>query len=462
VRTTVLKAAIAACTLMLALPVVAEGAAQRFTVRGAGWGHGVGMSQWGAYGLARQGREYREILGHYYRGTRVTRGGKSVVRVLLQPNRASVTFTGATKASGRRLKETSVYRATRSGSTVVLRSATGRRLAVYSDVLPVSGGATFRLLGKADNGVRDGIYRGSLEIRVAAASGLNAINTVGMENYLAGVVPAESPPIWPPEALKAQAVAARSYASATGVPGRGFDQYADTRSQVYRGFGAETPTTSSAVAATSGEVVTYNGTVVVTYFFSTSGGHTENVENVFSASDPKPWLRGVSDPHDNSSPYHRWGPFTWSRSTLDAKLGNLVRGRFRSLDVVQRGVSPRIVRAYVVGSGGRRLATGAQLRARLGLRDSWIYIRRVSTETSAAKARVASGVRRLTAIFGRVSPARGRFVELQRYDGGRWSTVTQVPLALHGELGTYRFHVAERGRYRVVAGWAPGPVVRAG
>jgi stage II sporulation protein D len=317
------------------------------------------------------------------------------------------------------------------------------------------------LLGQAGNGVRDGLYRGSLEIRVAAASGLNAINTLGMESYLAGVVPSESPPIWPPEALKAQAVAARTYASATGVGGKGFDQYPDTRSQVYRGFNAETAATNNAVASTAGEVVTYNGEAVVTYFFSTSGGHTENVENVFTSSDPKPWLKGVDDPYDGASPYHRWGPFTWSRRTLAVKLGDLVRGSFRDVDVVERGVSPRVVRAYVVGSRGRKRATGSQLRGRLDLRDSWFYIRRVRTESNGrAKARVSSGTRRLTAIYGQVTGTRSRFVDLQRYSAGRWTTIVKVPLKRRGRTGTYRFHVARPGRYRIAAGWAPGPPVR--
>jgi stage II sporulation protein D len=457
-----LKAALVVSAVALVVPAGANAAA-RWTIRGAGWGHGVGLSQWGAYGFARQGYDYKRILGHYYTGTQVSRGGTSVVRVLLQPNRSTVSFTGATKAPDRRLTEESVYKATRNGGEVVLHSSSGRELATYDDVLPVSGGATFRLLGRSENGVRDGIYRGSLEIRVAAADGLNAINTLGIENYLAGVVPAESPPIWPAEALKAQAVAARTYASATGVAGKGFDQYPDTRSQVYRGFSAETATTSSAVASTAGEVVTYNGEPVVTYFFSTSGGYTENVENVFSGSDPKPWLKGVEDPYDDSSPYHRWGPFTWSRSTLDAKLGNLVKGRFRAIRVARRGVSPRVVRAYVVGSRGRKSATGPQLRARLDLRDSWFYIRRVSTKsTGGAKARTASGTRRLTTIYGRVEGVQDRFVDLQRYDRGDWTTVQKIPLALEGRSGTYRWHVGDAGRYRIVAGWAPGPAFRAG
>src|SRR5205085_1958200 len=116
-------------------------------------------------------------------------------------------------------------------------------------------GIGLRLHGVAVNGVRSGLYRGSLEIRVAVGPHLNAINTVGMESYLQGVVPAESPPIWPAAALQAQAVAARSYALATQVAGRQFDQYADTRSQMYKGISAETPTTTAAVAATRGEVV---------------------------------------------------------------------------------------------------------------------------------------------------------------------------------------------------------------
>ena len=121
------------------------------------------------------------------------------------------------------------------------------------------GGRHVRLLGRADNGVRDGLYRGAIEIRTAAGSGLNAINALAMEDYLLGVVPSESPSSWPAAALQAQAVVARSYALASNVNGKGFDQYADTRSQVYRGYLGETPSTTSAVAATAGQIVTYGG-----------------------------------------------------------------------------------------------------------------------------------------------------------------------------------------------------------
>jgi stage II sporulation protein D len=457
VKRVAVTAAICACALLP--PASAEGAA-RWTLRGAGWGHGIGMSQWGAYGFAKRGVGYQDILRHYYANTRIERRPPSVVRVLLQPNRSAIAFTGATRAGERGLEESSVYRATRSGANVVLRSVSGRRLETFAGVIPVSGGDTVRLLGRADNGVTSGLYRGSLEIRAAVGPGLNAINTVGMESYLQGVVPAESPPIWPHHALAAQAVAARSYALATGVTGRTFDQYADTRSQVYRGFLAETPSTNAAVADTRGQTVTYGGRVAVTYFFSTSGGHTENVENVFTRSDPKPWLKGVQDPYDGASPYHRWGPYTYSTRRLGAKLGGLAKGRFRSIKVLRRGVSPRVVTAAVRGTSGTVTVTGAQLRARLGLRDTWFRLRRISTSSNAAQARTASGERELAAIYGRVEDAPGQFVRLEKREGGRWSHEAEVPLTVRGRVGSYRFHVADAGSYRIAAGWAKGPIVR--
>jgi stage II sporulation protein D len=456
-RRSVITAIVGACALAFAILPSSSGARERWSLRGAGWGHGVGMSQYGAYGYARHGRNYRAILTHYYQGTRIVRRPSTLVRVLLQGNRSTVSFTGATGAGDRNLKEESVYKATREGGNVVLESAAGRPLRTYSGLLTVSGGDTVRLLGAAGNGVRDGLYRGSLDIRVAAAEGLNAINTLPMEDYLAGVVPSESPPIWPLAALQAQAVAARTYALATNAGGQGFEQYPDTRSQVYRGFGAETPSTSNAVASTAGEVVMFGDQVAVTYFFSTSGGHTENVENVFTHSDPRPWLQGVDDPYDDASPYHRWGPYTWSTRLLDAKLGSYTKGRFRGIDVLSRGVSPRIVRARVFGSRGSAIVTGSQLRTRLGLRDSWLYIRRVSTETGASQARTSSGERDLTAIYGRVDPIRARFVVLQKLVDAKWTKESKWPLSQRGTGARYRFHIAEPGRYRVLAGWAPGP-----
>ena len=149
------------------------------------------------------------------------------------------------------------------------------------------------------------------------------------------------------------------------------DVYADTRSQVYRGAAARTPQTDAAVAATAGQIVTYAGRAAITYFFASSGGRTENVEAAFPGSLAEPWLRGVLDPYDGG-PLHSW-TLTLSFSSAAARLGGLVRGRFQGIEVLSRGFSPRIVSAYVLGSGGRTLVGGAELAARLGLYDSWAY-----------------------------------------------------------------------------------------
>ena len=146
-------------------------------------------------------------------------------------------------------------------------SADGKRVGLFTAPLQVAG-----LNGVTSLGGR--AYRGVMEFAPTVFSGLSVVNAVGLDDYLQGVVPAESPASWPAEALKAQAIAARTYAITT-ARGGDFDQFADTRSQVYGGVGVETPATNAAVADTRGQVVTYGGTPVVTYFFSTSGGQTE-------------------------------------------------------------------------------------------------------------------------------------------------------------------------------------------
>ena len=171
-----------------------------------------------------------------------------------------------------------------------------------------------------------------------------------------GVVGDESPPSWPLEALKAQAVAARTYALTTMKPTAGFDVYPDTRSQVYGGVAAEEASTDAAVAQTSGEVVTYNGQPVVTYFFSTSGGRTENVENTPLGNEPRPWLKSVDDPYDTMSPRHRWGPIKLSLKHGGAQARRPGEGQ------VPRHPG-RAARRLAADRGGRR---GRQPRAARG------------------------------------------------------------------------------------------------
>ena len=122
---------------------------------------------------------------------------------------------------------------------------------------------------------------------------------------------------------------------------------------MYGGVAAETPASDAAVAATRGQIVTYDGAPVVTYFFSSSGGHTENVENVWPGSTPEPWLRGVVDRYDGAGgdPYHRWS-YELSMNAAAAKLGSWVKGKLVGIKVTKHGVSPRIITARGRGHQG--------------------------------------------------------------------------------------------------------------
>ncbi len=332
-------------------------------------------------------------------------------------------------------------------------------------------GGAITLAGPAANGVSNGSYRGALEFR-PGAGGLMAINAIDLESYVAGVISAEVPASWPAEALRTQAIAARTYAITTNAGGtQGFTQYADTRSQMYRGVSAETPATSAAVAATSGMVVTYQGKPVTTYFFSSSGGRTENIENSFVGSTPEPWLKSVADPYDSVSPSHRWGPTSISLASATAKLGGLVHGTLKWITVTRRGVSPRVVQARLTGTGGTTTVSGPQLRRAFGLRDAWMRFRSFSTDLTIAGplapgrplgqsggGAVAAGVRR-PVLQGSVRPARaGTWATVQRLQDGSWTKVADLLL---GAGGRYRAEMPGPGTYRVAYGDGAGPAVDA-
>ncbi|HEX8074747.1 MAG TPA: SpoIID/LytB domain-containing protein [Thermoleophilaceae bacterium] len=363
-RRTLLTAAV-----LLVLGAAPAGAASKYVVRGHGNGHGVGLSQWGAYGYAQHGLTYDRILRHYYTGTTLGTAAGKQIRVLLQSGRGTISFTGATRAGSKKLSRTKTYTARLAFGSIVVRHGDKQVGAFSSPLRIASSRNSLRLGGTALNGVADGAYRGALELRPSGGSGLMAINAVSSDDYVKGVVPGEVPPSWPAEALKAQAVAARSYGLTTHAS-TVFDQYPDTRSQVYRGMGSETAPTNAAVDATAGQVVRYGDRIATTFFFSSSGGHTEDVQNSFYGSPSQPYLRGVVDRYDTSAPRHTW-KLTFTKARVQAKLGSLVKGTFRGIAVVKRGVSPRVVWADVIGSRGRTRVRGAALRARLGLYDTW-------------------------------------------------------------------------------------------
>jgi stage II sporulation protein D len=352
----------ALCGALLAFALAANASAS-WVIKGRGFGHGVGMSQYGAYGYAKHGRGYKSILEHYYRHTRIGKASGSI-RVLLASGVGSVGFSDARSACGKRLRQGRGYEFADAGSKVILRTARGRRIAACGRSGTARGGRGIRVDGK-------GTYRGKLVAK--ETGGLLVVNKVGLDDYARGVIGNEMSSSWPQNALRAQAVATRSYALSTSA-GHGFDVYDDTRSQVYGGKGSESKATNRAVRSSSDEVLRYHRQVITAFFFSTSGGRTESVQYAFGSS-PVPYLKSVKDPYDDVSPYHKW-KVRYSQREMQSRLGGLFRGRLKRIKVTKTGDSPRIVRAKVIGSRGSSRASGSTLQSRLGLMSTWARFRK--------------------------------------------------------------------------------------
>lgn len=217
--------------------------------------------------------------------------------------------------------------------------------------------------------IGDQWYRGRTYV-VPTSGGLTAVNYVDLEEYLYSVVGSEVPTSWPLEALKAQAVAARSYAlyqrqtSANTV----FDVGDTTRWQVYKGIQEETASTQAAVQATRGQVLTYQGQIINAVFHSSSGGHTENVEDVWVS--PLPYLRGVPD-FDQSAPVFQWTE-SFSADQLRARIPGI--GNILSFEPVEYTPRGRIERMRVIGDAGEKQLSGDELRRALNLRSTLFSI----------------------------------------------------------------------------------------
>lgn len=346
-------------------------AAVTWVVKGGGFGHGVGMSAYGAYGYGLHGAGYRQILHHYYKGIGITDArGAPQVRVLLTVSASEVVFSGGTAACGHRLDPSRRYVARRRGSSVRLLMGSGKLVARCGERLHADSGGTIRIAGI-------GVYRGALELvpTQSAAGSLNVINKLNVNNYARGSVPGEVPPEWPMATLKAFAVACRSIALSTDVGGNGFELYADTRTQVYGGVKLESERTDRAVRSTKSQVAMYGGAIAQTTYFSSSGGRTESG---FLGAPDVPYLQSVDDPYDYYSPLHEW-TFRFSQAQISARLAPYVDGALRGIRVTQRGDSPRIDYAKLIGTGGASTIRGDTLASALGLYDRWAYFKKVKS-----------------------------------------------------------------------------------
>jgi stage II sporulation protein D len=430
-------------TLAAAQPA-AKAPLPTFVIRGHGWGHGVGMGQYGALGYARHGLGYAKILAHYYPGTALTPTTVRQVRVLLADGVSSVTVSSQAPFRVRDVQGNSYKLAAGSytvGPTLKVRvEASAAPKALPGPIMFTPGRVPLQTSRR---------YRGSIQV-VSKGGGLQAINIVGLEDYVRGVVSQEVSSDWPAEALKAQAVASRSYAVATRKKGATYDVFADTRSQVYGGVDAEEFTTGAAVDATKGKVLTYRGQPAITYFSASSGGKTVAIQDAFAGSRPVPYLVSVQDPYDTVSPYHDWGPYVYQASTLASRLG--VSGKLLDARTV-RNPSSRVTSVTVTTSGGQRTFSGSDLRRILGLRSSWFSIGVLSL-SQPAKALVYGIKSNLSGIARAVKGAR-----IERLSGGTWESVVAVAPASDG---TFTASIAPKATasYRISDGKASSAPVK--
>ena len=365
------------------------------TFYGRGWGHGVGMSQYGARGRALAGQLAPAILAHYYAGTTAgTRDPGTIVRVLLLTGLAATTANPATIVGlGGRWSIDGIPRTfPAKGRLTLAPTASGATTWTLKAIAPtgtvlyrttVSGAVVIRpapglgLLQVLSKPSTSNIYRGY--VRIGLTTTATVVNHVAIDAYLRGVVPLEMPASWPVEALKVQAIAARSYALQAIHPTTGsFDLHDDTRSQVYRGQMGENAATDAVIAATGGKVLLSGSAVANCLFHSADGGWTENNENVFVSSTgsivagPVSYLRGSSDrapdgsSYDKASPYATWKTATYTNAQLSAFFATDPRtnvGTITKLDLSRRGVSRRLISVTLVGTLGTKTVSGDVFRS---------------------------------------------------------------------------------------------------
>ncbi len=410
--------------------VAPAGSGALFLVSGHGWGHGVGMGQWGAEGYALQSYTYPQILAAYYPGTTLGQSSVATIRVLLADGKKSLTIASAAPLS------------VTDGDGVVHSLPAGKTKLTPSLTLPVDGNAAQALARPLTFAPADGStltlgrpYRGQILVDVVQGK-LRAINVVPLEDYLYGVVPAEMSSSWLPAALEAQAVASRSYAIAGRRAGAPFDVYADTRSQAYLGVSVETPEANAAVDATAGQVVLYDGQVATTVYSSSTGGWTQSAADAWGGQGA-PYLVSVRDPYDTISPYHDWGPVTVTGKALAQALG--LAGRVE--DATATPDSSRRVATLTLTSvaGGKTSTTpvsGGKVAAALALRSTWFSVGVLSLQPPLPNRPVRWGTK--VTLTGAVRGVTGAAVQA-RSRGAPWTQL--APATPDPKTGTFSLTV---------------------
>ena len=336
-------------------PPAAPAGSVRFC--GHGWGHGVGLGQWGAKGMALAGFSYRAIDQQFYRHTSWTTvdTANTLIHVGVLwgagPYRVSANGPAILSSGGR----TTTIAA---GQVITLTTAAG-----VEKITPLS--PSTRLAVYGPRGLYHH-YRGSI---VGQPSGgiLYVINEVSIEDYLRGL--GEVPSSWPLEAIKAQIVAARCYALTHLGSTALYDVDDTTRYQVYLGADAESASQNAAVDQTRGQVLLSNGRVIIAFFSSSDGGHTANVSDIFGGSlSTYPYLTGVLDPWDVVAPRHTWYTAAYPYATLEKVYFSAADvstyGHLVGLALNDRDASDRLNTVGLIGSRGvKRIGVVTFIRA---------------------------------------------------------------------------------------------------
>ena len=243
-------------------------------------------------------------------------------------------------------------------------------------------------------------YRGRLQVLVGSSS-LQAVNHVPLEAYLPSVVASEMPASWPQAALRAQAVAARTYALRQRKPAAAFDVSATVSSQVYKGVEAETPSTRQAVVSTRGQVLMFGPGLANTVFHSSAGGSTENSGDLWSQQ--LPYLVSVPD-FDQHSPVHAW-QLRLEPEQLQKAFGEI--GGAQRIDVLATTGSGRVRQARVTGPAGTLVLTGAQLRSRLGLKSTMVRFEVLAPQLAALPTSLPTSLPALPPLMPRAADQSG-------------------------------------------------------
>lgn len=375
----------------LAQPAQAAGPAS-FTFSGRGYGHGRGMGQWGAKAIAERGRSYKTILSHYYSGIGLgSLSRQSAIRVhvgtlssaMIRASSAFDVYEIGGRAIATGVTGTVRVRPVSNGS-VVERSdryqGPYKRLTTTSRHIGFAPRKSMLQVVEPDGGFRG--YRGSIAVRRKSTGTVWVIVTCGLEEYLRGVVPREMPSTWPAHALRAQSVAARTYAvramQRSRERGLLYDICSSTTCQVFGGSRRrvaagdpieelERDSTTSAVTMTKGVVMTYGGDVILAEYSSSSGGYT--------APGGTPYLKPRPDSGDSISPYSKWSAKITDDKIEDAypEAGDVLRIVVMDRNGYGSG-GGRVVEVLIDGQTKDLRVEGPAFRRAVGLRSDWFTL----------------------------------------------------------------------------------------